>query len=86
MASLVKIKESLKKIKSPNGSSTSSWDGTGVDLAVVPPACPHRAAALLLGGVARQDVVAEVGAVQVIVTLLPLLSGGGGRGHFGRGF
>lgn len=44
-----------------------------MDLAVVPPACPHRAAALLLGGVARQDVVAEVGVIQVIVTLFPLL-------------
>lgn len=44
-----------------------------MDLAVVPPACAHRAAALLLGGVSRQDVVAEVGVVQVVVTLFPLL-------------
>lgn len=50
-----------------------------MDLAVVPPAGPHRAAALPLGGVARQDVVAEVGVVQVIVALFPLLGGGGGR-------
>lgn len=45
-----------------------------MDLAVVPPARPHRAATLLLGGVARQNVVAEVGIIQVIVALLPLLS------------
>lgn len=31
-----------------------------MDLTVVPPACPHRAAALLLGGVPGQDVIAEV--------------------------
>lgn len=52
-----------------------------MNLAVVPPAGPHRAATLLLGGVPRQDVVAEVGVVQVVVALLPLLLlGGGGRG------
>lgn len=45
-----------------------------MDLTVVPPASPHRAAALLLCGVARQDVVTEVGVIQVIVTLLPRLS------------
>lgn len=44
-----------------------------MDLAVVPPARPHRAAALLLGGVARQDVVTEVGVIQVVVALFPLL-------------
>lgn len=44
-----------------------------MDLTVVPPAGPHCAAALLLGAVARQDVVAEVGVVQVVVTLLPLV-------------
>lgn len=44
-----------------------------MDLAVVPPAGPRGAAALFLGGVPRQDVVAEVGVVQVVVTLLPLL-------------
>lgn len=60
---------------------TSSRDGTFVDLAVVPPAGPNRAAALFLGGVPRQDVVAEVGVFQVVVALLPLLlNGGGGRG------
>lgn len=34
-----------------------------MDLAVVPPAGPHRAAALLLGGIAGQNVVAEVGVI-----------------------
>lgn len=57
---------------------TSSRDGAGVDLAVVPPAGPHRAAALLLGGVTGQDVVAEVDVVQVVVTLFPLLGRWGG--------
>lgn len=47
-----------------------------MDLTVVPPTCPHCAAALLLGGVAGQDVVTEVGVVQVIVTLFPLLHRG----------
>lgn len=49
-----------------------------MDFAVVPPAGPHRAAALLLGGVARHDVVAEVGVVQVVVALFSLLAPGGG--------
>lgn len=57
-----------------------------MDLAVVPPACPRRAAALLLRGVAGQDVVAEVGVVQVVVTLFPLLSRGGGRRDWSSGF
>lgn len=57
---------------------TSSRDGAGVDLTVVPPAGPHCAAALLLGGVSGQDVVAEVGVVQVVVTLFPLLDRWGG--------
>lgn len=42
------------------GLHTSPWDRTSVDLTVVPPACPHRAAALLLGGVPGQNVIAEV--------------------------
>lgn len=46
-----------------------------MELAVVPPAGPHRAAALGLGGVPRQDVVAEAGVVQVVVALLPLFIG-----------
>lgn len=56
------------------GCGTSSWDRTGMDLAVVAPTRPHRAAALLLAGVTRQDVVAEVCVVQVIVALFPLLN------------
>lgn len=52
---------------------TFSRDGTGVNLAVVPPAGPHRAATLFLGGVPREDVLAEVDVVQVVVALLPLL-------------
>lgn len=47
-----------------------------MDLTVVAPACSDRATALLLGGVARQDVVTEVGIIQVIVALLPLASRG----------
>lgn len=57
--------------KEPPG--TFSRDGTGVKLAVVPPAGPHRAAALFLGRVPRQDVVAGAGVVQVVVALSPLL-------------
>lgn len=49
-----------------------------MDLAVVSPAGAHRAAALLLGGVSRQNIVAKVGVIQVIVTLFPLLSQGSG--------
>lgn len=45
------------------GHRTSSLDRTGVDLTVVPPAGPHRAAALLLGGVPGQDVIAEINVV-----------------------
>lgn len=71
-------KEQKMVINSQHGSfafcCTSSLDRTGMDLAVVSPACPCCAAALLLGGVARQDVVAKVGVIQVIVTLFPLLS------------
>lgn len=52
-----------------------------MDLAVVSPAGTHRAAALLLGGVSRQNIVAEVGVIQVIVTLFPLLSQGSGRSN-----
>lgn len=48
-----------------------------MDLAVVSPTCPGGAAALLLRGVARQDVVAIVRIVQVIVALLPFVRGGG---------
>lgn len=55
------------------GLHTLSLDGTSVDLTVVPPACPHRAAALLLGGVPGQDVITEVCIVQVVVALFPLL-------------
>lgn len=44
-----------------------------MDLTVVPPACPHRAAALLLGGVPGQNVIAEVCIVEVVVALFPLL-------------
>lgn len=60
---------------------TFSREGTGLNLAVVPPAGPHRAAALFLGGVPRQDVAAEFGVAQVVVALLSLLFGrAGGRG------
>ena len=45
-----------------------------MDFAVVPPARPGRAAALLLGGVSRQDVVTEICIVQVIVALFSLFS------------
>ena len=58
---------------------TSSWNRTGVDLAVVPPAFANRAAALLLGGVSRHNVVAEVGVIQVDVTLFLLFCCGGRR-------
>lgn len=47
-----------------------------MDLTVVSPTCPRGAAALLLSGVARQDVVAIVCIIQVIVTLLPLVGEG----------
>ena len=59
-----------------------------MDLTVVAPAGTDGAAALLLGGVAGQDVVAHVGAVDVVVTLLPFLrpgrGGGGGGGDGGE--
>lgn len=56
------------------GGGTSSREGAGVDLAVVAPAGADGAAALRLGGVARQHVLADVGGVvvQVVVALLPL--------------
>lgn len=44
-----------------------------MDLTVVPPACPHRAAALLLGGVPGQNVIAEVCIVEVVIALFPLI-------------
>lgn len=44
-----------------------------MDLTVVPPARPGRAAALLLGDVAGQDIVTEICVVQVIVALFSLL-------------
>lgn len=50
-----------------------------MDFTVVAPACSSRAAALLLGGIVRQDVVAEVCVIQIIVTLSPLLCRGGER-------
>lgn len=55
---------------------TSPRVWAGVDLAVVSPTCSHRAAALLLGRVPRQDVLAEVGHIQVVVALFPLLRQG----------
>lgn len=50
--------------------SPSDW--AGVDLTVVPPAGPHSTAALLLGGVSGQHIIAEIGIVQVVIALLPL--------------
>ena len=53
-----------------------------MDLTAVPPARASAAAALVLGGVAGQDVVAEVDVFQVVEAVLPqpLLRGGVRRG------
>lgn len=42
------------------GLHTSPWDRASVDLTVVSPACPHRAAALLLCGVPGQNIITEI--------------------------
>lgn len=52
---------------------TGLGDGTGVDLAVIPPSHSDGAAALLLGDVRGQDTVAEHGVVQVQVAFLLFL-------------
>ena len=56
---------------------TGAVDGTGVDLTVVPPAGPQRAAALLQGHVAGQHALTQVLIVQAVVALLALHRGGG---------
>lgn len=66
---------------SSQSNRTSAYNRTGVDLTVVSPARSHRAAALLLGGVVWQNVIADVGAVQVVVALLPLLRRRNRRRH-----
>lgn len=49
------------------GTGVVNW--TGVDLTLVTPAHPDRAAALLLGDVGRQDTIAEDRVIQVQVAL-----------------
>lgn len=58
---------------------TCAIDGAGVHLAVVPPAGPERAAALLQGDVAAQDALTQVLVVQLVVAVLTLHRGRCGR-------